>query len=200
MIGDKESILLDYLPDTVTVDGKEYPICSNFRESIIFEKVMNDSSLSSREIVETAMELYFLEDRPPDIAKALDAILNFYACGNRRKEESSSPKQKGANQPRIYDYDYDADYIFAAFLTQYGIDLNDIDYMHWWKFQALFKSLENHNKIVEIMGYRSADLGKIKDKHERSRIAKLKTIYAIPENLTFEDKVARAGAAFGGMI
>lgn len=196
----KESILLDYLPETVEVDGIEYAINSDFRTGIIFEKILNDKELDNREIVHTALELYYQDDMPDDIGEALNAILNFYSCGVRKKGTNSGKAGNGINQPRIYDFDCDADYIFAAFLTQYGIDLNEIEYMHWWKFQALFKSLESHNKIVEIIGYRSADLGQIKDKREKARIAKMKTIYAIPENLSFEDKVARAGAAFGGMI
>ena len=99
----------------------------------------------------------------------------------------------------IYDYEYDAPYIYGAFLAQYRVDLNDIEFLHWWKFQAMFRSLEDHNKIVKIMGYREAKLGEIKNKSERERIAKMKQIYALPQNLSFEDKVAMAGAAFGGM-
>ena len=196
----KESILLDYLPETVKVDGIEYAISCDFRTGIIFEKILNDKELNNQEIVKTALELYYVDDMPSDIEDALDAILYFYSCGNRKKSTGAGTKSNSINQPRIYDFDHDADYIFAAFLTQYGIDLNEIEYMHWWKFQALFKSLESHNKIVEIMGYRATDLGSIKDKKERSRIAKLKVLYAIPEDLTFEDKVGRAGAAFGGLI
>lgn len=200
MNGKRESILLDYLPEAVKVEGREYPIATDFRTGIIFEKVLSDKELDNKTIVDLALALYYEDERPDDIGVALEGVLDFYSCGARRTEQGNRPKANSVNQPRIYDYDHDADYIFAAFLTQYGIDLNEIEYLHWWKFQALFKSLETHNKIVEIMGYRATDLGKIKDKHEKSRIAKLKMIYAIPDNLTLEDKVARAGAAFGGMI
>lgn len=200
MRNNKESILLDYLPETVEVNGIEYPVNSDFRAGIIFEKILHDDELDNEEIVYTALDLYYIDERPDNIQDALNGILYFYSCGGKKKDQENSPKAQSINQPRIYDFDYDADYIFAAFLTQYGIDLNEIEYLHWWKFQALFKSLESHNKIVEIMGYRATDLGKIKDKKERSRIAKLKVIYAIPEHLTVEDKVARAGAAFGGML
>lgn len=200
MRNDRESILLDYLPDTVIVNGKGYAINSDFRTGIIFDKLLNDKELDNREIVESALDLYYEEEIPEDTGEALKSILNFYSCGDMKESKPKEQSSKQINQPRIYDYDFDADYIFAAFLTQYRIDLNEIEYLHWWKFQALFKSLESHNKIVEIMGYRATDLGKIKDKHEKARIARMKMLYAIPENLTFEDKVARAGAAFGGMI
>ena len=48
------------------------------------------------------------------------------------------------------------------------------------------------------MGYRATDTSKIENKKERERIVRLKQIYALPQNLSFEDKVAMAGAAFGG--
>ena len=79
------------------------------------------------------------------------------------------------------------------------IDLNDIEYLHWWKFHALFRGLPSSAKIVEIMGYRGTDLGRIKSKSEQERIARMKEIYALPQELSFEDKVAMAGMAFGGV-
>ena len=38
-------------------------------------------------------------------------------------------------------------------MQQYGIDLIDIDNLHWHKFLALFYGLKN-TKLDEIMGYR----------------------------------------------
>jgi len=195
-----ENILLDSLPETVTVDGKEYFVDTDFRTFIIFEKVIR-SDMTSKEKVTEVLELFYTEEIPKDIAEAVNQIIILYKCG---EEEKKKPRKRQMNgnvelkQKMIYDYTYDAPYIFGAFLTQYHIDLNEIDYLHWWKFQAMFKSLEDHNKIVEIMGYRATDLGKIENKKERERISKMKQIYDLPQNLSFEDKVALAGAAFGG--
>ena len=185
-----ENILLDTLPETATVNGKEYFIDSDFRTCIIFEKVLADGTLSNRDKVEEMIDLFFTEERPAD----------FYRCGEPVKKKQQVRKNGFVEiKPKmIYNYEIDAPYIFGAFLTQYRIDLNEIEYLHWWKFQALFKSLESHNKIVEMMSYRATDLSSIENKKERERIAKLKRIYDLPENLTFEEKVARAGAAFGG--
>ena len=89
--------------------------------------------------------------------------------------------------------------MFGLFVQLFsGIDLCDIEYLHWWKFQALFQSLKSNTRIVEIMGYRATDLNEIKNKDERKRIARMKQIYDLPTNLTREEKIAMAGAAFGG--
>ena len=194
-----ENLLLDSLPETVEVDGREIFIDTDFRTCIIFERILG-SNIPNKRKVNELIDLFFPVERPTDLNEAVNAVLRLYRCG--QPEAKQSRRRMNGNvelKPQmIYDYEYDAPYIFGAFYTQYGIDLNEIEYLHWWKFQALFRSLEDHNKIVEIMGYRAADLGKIENKRERERIARLKQIYALPQNLTFEDKVAMAGAAFGG--
>lgn len=156
--------------------------------------------MPAKEKVEEAVSLFFTDEVPTNLEEAIDAILYLYRCGEESK--AAQKRKKNGNvelKPKmIYNYEYDAPYIFGAFMSQYHIDLNEIEYMHWWKFQALFRSLEDHNKIVEIMGYRAVDLGKIENKKERERIARMKSIYALPQSYTFEDKVAMAGAAFGG--
>lgn len=194
------NLLLDSLPETVTVDGKELFIDTDFRTFIIFEKIVT-SDADIREKVEDTISLFFTEELPHDYEEAIEAILEIYRCGEEPK--NSKPRKNGMvslKPKQIYDYEIDAPYIYGAFLAQYNIDLNDIEYLHWWKFQALFKSLESHNKIVEIMGYRAIDLSKIENSKERERMAKLKAIYALPQNLTREEKVAMAGAAFRGGV
>ena len=55
-------------------------------------------------------------------------------------------------QEQIDDYDeFDNDLIYSAFKDQYSIDLQEIEYLHWWKFKAMFDALKDDNKIVEIM-------------------------------------------------
>lgn len=193
------NLLLDILPESVDIDGKEYFVDTDFRTFIIFEKVMDDAEVSAREKVHDLLSLCYTNEMPSNIEAALDRLLWLYSCGDI--PQSHRAKKNGdviIKQPQIYDFQHDAPYIYGAFLSQYGIDLNDIEYLHWWKFQAMFRSLNSDNKIVEIMGYRAADLSKISNQSERNRIAHLKRIYDLPNNLTFEDKVANAGASFGG--
>ena len=86
--------------------------------------------------------------------------------------------------------------IYSAFMSQYGIDLQKIKFLHWWEFKAMFECLNDDNKIVEVMGYRSINLAKIKDKDEKARIRKLKKLYALPDMRTDEEKQADFNRAF----
>lgn len=196
------NIIIEKLPTSVNVCGKAYNITSDFRSFIIFEKIITDSTLSSKEKVKKSVDLFYGIEQPEDIEEAFNAILFFYACGEEVEKDKKVKKNGDVviKQKNIYSFEYDAPYIYAAFLTQYNIDLNKIKYMHWWKFQALFQGLESHNKIVEIMGYRATDVSKIENKKERARIMRLQNIYKLPENLSFEDKVAMAGSSFAGGV
>lgn len=192
------NLLLDSLPETLTVDGREYPIFSDFRTGIILEKILEEET-DSRIIFGEIMSLFFAEEIPENHEEAISAVLNFYMCGEKPRKKRSSQKNGAPPKKKLYDFVYDSDYIYAAFMTQYHIDLNDIEYLHWWKFMAMFKGLESHNKIIEIIGYRQANLGEISNKKERARIANLQALYRLPNEETVEDKIARTGAMFGGM-
>lgn len=194
------NLLLDELPEAVTVSGTAYAFDPDFRAFIIMEKVLDDPELDERQKIDEIIGLFFVGDEvPADKQEAIDAILDMYLCGE--KQRPRKPRKNGnveLKEKPIYSFTHDSAMIYAAFLHDYGIDLNAVEYLHWWKFMALFKNLGTDNKIVEVMGYRAADPGKIKDKGERSRIMRMKEIYALPNNMTTEDKIASAGAAFGG--
>ena len=65
------------------------------------------------------------------------------------------------NNTSVIDYEGDADYIYAAFLQQYGIDLMDVKNLHWHKFKALMRGLRKTklNDIINIRLYEN-DTGK----------------------------------------
>lgn len=77
----------------------------------------------------------------------------------------------------------DSDYIYAAFLSQYNIDLIEIEYLHYHKFKALLNGISKPTRLYEIMGYRTYS-GKDKD------LAHVKQAWALPELLTDEEKEA----------
>lgn len=200
------NILVDSLPSTVVVGDRVFDISTNFRTGVLFEMLINDTEISDADKANAAIQLYFSEEdaltilHEGAIVEAGEVIVWFYTCGKSEKEQQrrshSVPKKELTR--RIYDYDADAHLIYAAFLAQYGVDLQDVDYLHWWKFSAMFAGLCEHHEISRIMGYRSVDLNEIKNKTERSRLAKLQAKYSLPNNQSTEDKQRVAGSVFGG--
>lgn len=174
---------------------------TNFRYGILFEKLMNDPNVDKQIKVLQAIKIFYPKwQQITDYAKAVKDLFWFYTCGKSELEKPENNKLKKKivedKSKKIYDYDIDDGYIYSAFLQQYGIDLQDINYLHWWKFKAMFNSLNSDTKIVEIMGYRNIDLSKIKDKQEKARYKKLKEIYKLPDMRTEAQKERDLGNAF----
>lgn len=193
------NILIDELPQTVIIDNEEYPISTNFRTFILYEMLLSDKSLTDRDKMEEMINLFFPEDRPERITEAvIEAIIDFYRCGKQETRKQKAVKRTIKNKKKVYSFEYDDAFIYSAFVSAYNIDLNEIDYLHWWKFKALFNGLPSDCEFVKIMGYRSAEPSEIKDNKERSRILKLQALYALPDNLTVEEKAAKFGAILGG--
>ena len=182
------NILIDEVPEYVEIDGVEYKINTDFRIGIMFELLIQDNTFADMEKVEIALNLYYPEI-PHDPIQALEKILWFYRCGKEYDAESPQEGTEGTTQQQaIYSFEHDAEYIYAAFLDQYGIDLQDIEHLHWWKFRALFKGLKEDNLIVKIMGYRAIKIDDSMTDSEKKFYRRMKKIYALPDNRTQEEK------------
>lgn len=180
------NILIDLVPTTVNIDNREYEINSDFRTSILFELLMQDGTIEEDDKILMALQLYY-PDIPENIKKAIEQMLWFYRCGKDVSSSKGNGKSKGVTQ--IYSFEYDDDYIYSAFLDQYNIDLQDIEYLHWWKFKAMFKSLKDDNMIVKIIGYRSMDLSKVKDKEQKAYYKRMQKLYEIPISKNEQNKL-----------
>ena len=189
------NLLLDNLDKIVKGKIKE-DFNTNFRNSILFELIMQESDLSNEAKVYQALKIYYPNLKQiTDINKAVDNILWFYKCGKEDKKETSQKENKEGNK-RIYSYEFDNELIYSAFKDQYGIDLQDIEYLHWWKFKAMFDALKDDNKIVEIMGYRAMNINKIKDKEMKKHYKKMQKLYALPDMRSEEEKENDFAEAF----
>lgn len=211
--GAGNNILLDPLPHAVTVEGREIPIRADYRTGIRFEQLIWDRQISEKERVIRGLLLFFdradLPATTEGVMAAYDAALWFYRLGEElpKKPEKpvtgdEAPAQRPGKRPpkRLIDYGQDAQYIYAAYLDQYGIDLQEAKDLHWWKFRTLFAGLREDHMIMKIIGYRAAVPSTIKNKTERARIQRLQALYSIRDDLTAEERADRAGDIFGGAL
>ena len=59
------------------------------------------------------------------------------------------------------------------------MDLHRVRYLHWWKFRAMFNSLNEDTQFVKIMEYRAVELDKV-PKEKRAFYKRMKMLYALP--------------------
>mgnify|MGYP003248142868 FL=1 len=182
------NLILNKLPKSTP---NKLKIRTDFRESIKFELLMQDNTIKDSDKVIIALKLYYYKPSEiTNIKTAVDDMLWFYRCGKdiKIKENNDIDKQVEKKQKQIYSYEFDAEYIYSAFMEQYKIDLNSIQYLHWWKFKALFTSLNENVLFSKIMEFRTIKLSKIKDKSMKEYYSKMKKLYALPDMRSEEEK------------
>ena len=168
------NILLDSLPDSVMIGGREYKINTDFRVWIKYESLLTDSS---REVkLKDILRLVFPDPPPKRFREeAVNQIIWFYSCGKK------APSKGGSDSSGLFSYDYDADFVYSAFMEQYRVDLTSAK-MHWWQFHALMVSLSEDTELVKIMGYRAVKITSKMSAEQKRFYSQMKKRYAIPKN------------------
>ena len=169
------NMLLDRVPDTITVAGTQYRINTDFRVWIRFEKVLTESDESDEQLLESIFNLVFCNQIPNSehYQEAVDEILWFYKCGK------DIGRKGGGGTKDVFSYDYDDGYIVAAFKEQYGINLNS-EPLHWWEFHSYMLSLSEHTEFVKIMSYRAVEITSKMPASQRAFYQKMKQHYKLP--------------------
>lgn len=176
---------IDY-PDRVEINGQDYKIRTDFRTSVLFEIMMQDDELDNKAKVRKGLDLYY-PVIPDDLSGAIDTALWFYRCG---REETTVQKRMAARRGKnqVYSFEHDAGLIYAAFLMAYNIDLQDIQYMHWWRFRYLFNSLPKDCEFVRAMEYRSMDISDKMPKEQKEWYKKMKRLYELSLSKDADDR------------
>lgn len=173
--------LLIYDPPTeLEVDGIFYPVDANYRNCLVILSAFEDTELTPDECWNIALSRLFTEvpghenaGIPPNIESAKHEALDFLNCG-----EALKPGKNG----RLYSFSHDAKYIRSAIEKSHRLDLQEVGFLHWWKFIYLFFDLDENcffNQLVAIRQRRKT--GKL-TKEERQYIADNPEIVNIPQN------------------
>lgn len=179
------NILLDKLP----TEWNGYEIVTDFEVGIMISQCMRDESLSSLEKICTAAGLLF-GDEPEnypqnyeEISEALQWFLNGWNQDNVSAGKKSGSKK---NEAETMNFDTDQWRIYAAFKEQYGIDLNTIEYLHFWVFMGLLTSLEECT-FTRVISIREKKIDSKMSKEEKSFLQKAKEMFKIRKPEEYEE-------------
>lgn len=129
------------LPNAIKVDGKFFSIHTDFRVWLEFGEKIKDKNCTLKDIT-----FVFKNDIPN--VNFVQELMNFFI------NENATPKKQENDGEVILDYILDGEYIYGSFMSEYRIDLIDIEELHWHKFKALFLCLSDTTKIKDIMSIR----------------------------------------------
>jgi hypothetical protein len=157
------------LPQAVQVGGGYFKIHTDFRYFLILQEKLEDKTTPIN-----GFDFMYIGEVPPSRLEGIRALIEFM------NPKSELPRRTGDEiSEAVLDYHIDADYIYAAFMEQYGIDLSEAP-LHWYKFQSLLRGLHD-TKLNTIIGYRlwRNETGK-NDRYTKSQ-EKLKEAWRLPQ-------------------
>ncbi len=168
------NVLLDPLPES----WQGYRINTDFRIGIQMQQAMEDDSLSAEEKYETCATLLFPDSFPDTAQKIWEAVEWFLTDYNHDNEGRI---KKG---PKAMDWNVDQWRIYAAFLSQYNIDLHTTK-MHWFVFMGLFTNL-NECALHHVMDIRSRKIEPDMKREQKEQLREYKARYSL-ENMSCEE-------------
>ena len=176
-------------PDSVCIYGEEVPIITDFREYVRLLDMLKCEELNAMQKT-TLLAQYFLEEIKVD-KEAISALTAFVVMdfdSDKEVPEDDEETEYFGSKKNLFSYEIDYPFIMSGFLRDYGIDLEAVDYLHWWKFRMLFDGLSEDTEIKQRIMSRGINLSDIKDKDERKRISRIQKRIQLPmEELTDYD-------------
>ena len=181
-------------PEYFEIRGKKYKINTDFRVAIECNRIAEDTTIGDYERFLAIIYTLFGEEginSHEDYEMLMNGAKKYLSCGKEIEHSEEQPDM---------DYVEDIDYIEASFMSDYHIDLSNIE-MHWWKFNNLMNGLSNSefgnccvlNRVRNLRNYDPRD---IKDNKERQKIIDAKNAVALKKyqkgnNLTEEQIKSR---------
>lgn len=155
--------LIDKFSTRIKIDNEIFDINTDFRNCLKIILAFEDENLTIEEKYYIMLKrLYgFIPDNQEEAIKK--AIL-FLDCGEKNTADE--------DKPRIYSFSKDAKYIYSAIeVSTPNLDLENIEYLHWWKFYYKFFDIKEGTTFSNIISLR--------DKKNRGKLSKEEKILFI---------------------
>ena len=180
--------LFDKLPDSVVIGGKEYKINTDFRIGMKVESVLTDKTRPEASKAEEMIRLYFPVCPPWIYGKEIVDAISWFYTGNDA-ETNKKRRTMDGDEKRHFSFEHDSALVFSAFYQQYGVDLSEVEYMHWWKFKSMFSSLSEETQLIKVIQYRATKITSKMPKETADFYRRMKKLYALPDD-QYEDRKA----------
>ena len=205
-------------PDVIEAKTADYEIVMDFSRVLRLFELYKQDDIDVSEKLFITIEMFFLapiNEIPEEDFQIILEGLTQKIIGDNPREETVERDMKGnilEEEKKFYDFEEDADYIFASFMQDYGIDLikereksnyywNKVQSgkmslekfrnytMSWDKFNALLTGLSETSKFRRVIEIRQMEIPENATEKERKEIKKAKSTVALKsdrERIEFE--------------
>jgi len=169
-------------PEYVTYKGQRYDIDTDYKTALRCLEVVDDETISDME--RTLAVIYILFGFLPEDTEGLEFFLQkaqlFLQCGETTETQT--------NRKKDMDLFKDSDYIQASFESDYGIDLQQLGHMHWWRFMRLIGGLTETSILARIRQIRNINPNDIKDPKTKQEILEMQKELSLDDRARLTDE------------
>lgn len=172
--------------DVITFEGYEVRIDTSYDTILRVYELQEEAIFDDAEKLGITYEMLVPnhEQYPFDTYGQISAIVKLAF-------DLLSDGKSGSDGEDFIDFEHDAERIYASFLRDYDIDLQqEHGRMSWSKFIALINTLSDDAPLMKAVGYRAMKIPTEKEvgKKERDRLMKLKKAYELPSQKVKREK------------
>lgn len=180
--------------DTAIINGVKYDINMSFDNILKLHEMLGDKELTDAQQIVLGNIMLFGEDLKFDLETQEEIFNQVYKKkidGDNSDNEvitdiagnpmpSIDPGQDDGDSEKVMSFKQDAEYIYASFMQDYGIDLmEEQGIMHWSKFTALLHGLRDDTKLMKVIEIRTMEIPKGTKAKEKENIEKAKKRYKL---------------------
>ena len=136
--------LINKFPTKIKLKEDILEINTDFRECLNIITMLEDNELTKHDKIELMIELLYKDSskiNENNIEEAVRKAVLFLDAGDNAQKEFVDDENY-IKPKRIYSFTKDAKYIYSAIKKSHGVDLENIEYLHWWKFVYYFFDLD----------------------------------------------------------
>ncbi len=176
------NVLVDKFPTKVRLNEEIHELNTDFRVGLNIMLLYEDKTLNDYEKTDIMLELLYKKEIPIELREmAVEKAMLFLNAEDNKKSKSDDGKYD-IKPKRVYSFTQDAKYIYSAIKKSHGVDLENIEYLHWWKFVYYFLDLDEKSFFSQMVYLRNQkNKGKL-TKEEKVVYANLEEVLELENN------------------
>lgn len=149
------------LPESATINGREFPIRSDYRAALDVLSILGDPDIDDEERGALAFMVLYpdLEDMGPEDMEPARDFLMWYIAGGDSKVKP--PKAK------LADWDQDFPIVVGPVNRVLGYEVRSVAHLHWWTFLAAYMEVGDCLFAQVVAIRKKLAQGRKLEKHER---------------------------------
>ena len=155
-------------PEYIKIDGEAVAINADFRNILRIFAMMKekDNKIPAVRKISKLRDWFLMgaaraEPLPYDLIIQVFCQFINPEKGVNQGQNGDNPEKLEARGERQFCYEFDAEEIYAGFLSEYNIDLIECGFLHWYKFKIMLENLSEASAFKKKIALRFLDLSRI---------------------------------------